>query len=40
MTRPVSSPPARMPFVDDGPTLQRMVVNYLEGHNMRVSSVS
>jgi two-component system OmpR family response regulator len=32
--------PARILFVDDDPALQRMVVNYLEGHNMRVSSVS
>jgi two-component system OmpR family response regulator len=40
MTRPISSHPARILFVDDDSTLQRMVVNYLEGHNMRVSSVS
>ena len=31
---------ARILFVDDDATLQRMVASYLEGHNMRVSSAA
>jgi two-component system OmpR family response regulator len=32
--------PARILFVDDDPAMQRMVVNYLEEHDMRVVSAS
>jgi two-component system, OmpR family, response regulator len=35
-----SSTPARILLVDDDPAMQRMVVSYLEEHNMRAVSVS
>jgi two-component system OmpR family response regulator len=34
------TPPARILVVDDDPAIRHMVANYLEGHNMRVSSAS
>jgi DNA-binding response OmpR family regulator len=35
-----SSQPTRILFVDDDLALQRMVANYLEGHNMRLAGAS
>jgi DNA-binding response OmpR family regulator len=35
-----SSQPAHILIVDDDPTMRHMVVDYLEGHNMRVVSAS
>jgi DNA-binding response OmpR family regulator len=35
-----SSQPAHILIVDDDPTMRHMVIDYLEGHNMRVVSAS